>query len=157
MATGPVFSVPLTEFVAALLAERELVPRARTIARHLSDLFPRSAVIVYVIEDQESPSWHAKACIGEVALDQSEIALDSGTLSEVAAKRQTVQLEAASISRENYAHLDIRQSISSLSYIPLFYDDTLLGCIEIVSFDSPIPQFVLESFDSFAECAALGI
>ena len=157
MATEPVFSVPLTEFVAALLAERELVPRARTIAQHLSELFPRSAVIVYVIEDQENPSWHAKACVGEVALDRSEIALDSGTLSEVAERRQPLQLDAASLSRENYAHLDIRQTISSLSYIPLFYDGTLLGCIELVSFDSPIPQFVLESFDSFAECAALGI
>ena len=35
MATGPAFSVSLTEFVSALLAERELAPRARIIARYV--------------------------------------------------------------------------------------------------------------------------
>jgi RND family efflux transporter MFP subunit len=145
------------EFMAALLAQRELVPRSRVIAQHLFELLPRSAVIVYVIEDQEVPSWRVKAYIGEVSLDQSELALDWGTLAALAERREILQLSVTNISRAQYAHLDVRQNISSLAYIPLISETTLLGCIEIVNFDRPLPDFVLESFAPFAEYAALGI
>lgn len=157
MATGPVFSVPLTEFLAALLAERELVPRARVITRHLFELLPRSAVIVYVIESQEAPSWRVKAYIGEVSLDRGELALDSGALAEIAEKREILQIDARNASRKDYAHLDVRQNVNSLAYIPLMFEDNLLGCIEIVNFDKPLPKPLLDSLTPFADYAALGI
>lgn len=157
MATGPAFSVPLTEFVAALLAERELVPRARIIARHLWELLPDSAIIVYVIEDQETPSWRVKAYIGEVSLDRGELALETGTLAVVAEQSQIIQIDSSTFSRENYAHLDVRHSVNSLAYLPLVFESTLLGCIEIVNFDKPLPSFVLDSLAAFADYAALGI
>lgn len=157
MATEPVFSVSLTEFAAALLAERELVPRSRIVAQHVFDRLPRSAIIVYVIEDQDDPSWRVTAYIGDASVDRSELPLDSGSLAAVVEQRQTLQFDGSSISREDYAHLDVRQSIGSLAYIPLLYGDTLLGCIEIVNFDAPLPSVLLDSFTAFAECAALGI
>lgn len=157
MATEPIFSVPLTEFAAALLAERELTPRARVITRQVSELLPESGVVVYVVEDQEAPAWRLKAYIGDVALDQSEIPLDSGTLGAVAEQRQALQFDAVGLSREEYAHLDVRQSIGSLAYIPILLEGTLLGCIEIVNFVAPLPTIVLESLAPLAECAAIAI
>ena len=60
MATqSPGFTTSSAEFAAALLAERELVPRARLIAEQVSLLLPNSAVVIYAIEDQESPAWRA--------------------------------------------------------------------------------------------------
>jgi RND family efflux transporter MFP subunit len=155
--TEPVFSVPLTEFAAALLAERELTPRARVITRRVSELLPGSAVAVYVVEDQQAPAWRLKAYIGDISLDQAETPLESGTLGMVAEQRQTLQFDAADVAREEYAHLDVRQSIGSLAYVPILLEDSLLGCIEIVNFDAPLPLIVLESLAPLAECAAIGI
>ena len=157
MATEPVFSVPLTDFVAALLSERELTPRARIIARQVSELLPEAAVAVYAVENQEAPAWRLKAYIGEISLDSAEVPLESGTLGAVADQRRILQFEAASLTREEYAHLDVRQSVSSLAYVPILLEHSLLGCIEIVSFDAPLPATVLESLAPLAECAALGI
>jgi transcriptional regulator with GAF, ATPase, and Fis domain len=157
LATEPVFSVPLTDFAAALLAELELTPRTRIIAQQVSELLPESAVTVYVVEDQQAPTWRLKAYIGDVSLDQAEIPLESGTLGAVAEQRQSLQFDAADLSREEYAHLDVRQNISSLAYVPILLENSLLGCIEIVNFDARLPSIVLESLTPLAECAALGI
>ena len=157
MATEPVLSVSLTEFAAALLAERELVPRARVIAQHVFELLPHSGVIVYVIEDPECPSWRVKAYVGEVSLDRGELPLDSGSLAAVADQREISQFDSSSLAREDYAHLDVRQNIGSLIYIPLIHREAFLGCIEIVNFENALPSIVLDSFAPFAECAALGI
>ncbi len=156
MATEPVFSVPLTDFATALLSERELVPRVRVIAREVSGLLPNAAVAVYTVDDQESPSWRLKAYIGDISLE-GEIAFDSGTLGVVAEQRRALQFEAASIAREMYAHLDVRQNISSLAYVPIQLEDTLLGCIEIVNFEEELAPFVLDSLAPLAYCAAIGI
>jgi GAF domain-containing protein/multidrug efflux pump subunit AcrA (membrane-fusion protein) len=157
LATEPLFSVPLTDFAAALLSERELTPRARIVAQQVSELIPESAVAVYVVEDQEQPAWRLKAYVGDISLDSAEVPLDSGTLGAVAQQRQTLQFEATGINREDYAHLDVRQSIRSLAYIPIVLENILLGCIEIISFVAPLSSDVLETLTPLAEYSALGI
>jgi transcriptional regulator with GAF, ATPase, and Fis domain len=157
LATEPVFSVPMTEFAAALLAERELVPRARIIARQVSELFPGAAVVVYVVEDQQAPAWKARASIGDVSLDRVLVPLDSGTLGAVAEQVQTLQFEADDLSREDYAHLDVRQRVSSLAYVPILLGEQLLGCIEIVSFGASVNEQALEALEPLGRCAALGL
>jgi RND family efflux transporter MFP subunit len=109
------------------------------------------------VEDQQAPAWRLKAYIGDISLDQAEIPLESGTLGMVAEQRQALQFDAADIAREEYAHLDVRQSIRSLAYVPILLEDSLLGCIEIVKFDAPLPVIVLQSLAPLAECAAIGI
>ena len=156
MATEPVFSVPLTDFATALLSERELVARVRVIARQVSELLPDAAVAVYTVEDQESPAWRLKAYLGDISLE-GQIAFDSGTLGVVAEQRRALQFEVASIAREMYGHLDVRQNISSLAYVPIQLEDVLLGCIEIVNFDEAVTPIVLASLAPLAECSAIGI
>ena len=157
MATEPVFSVPLIDFASALLSQRELAPRCRIIAQQVSEWLPESAVAVYVVDGQDSPAWRLKAFIGDVLIDQGGIPFEAGTLGAVAEQREILQFEASSLAREEYAHLDVRQRVSSLSYVPILFEDSLLAAIEIVSFDAPLPAIFLESLMPLAECAALGI
>ena len=157
MATEPLFAVPLADFAAALLSERELVPRARIVARQVSELLPESAVAVYVVEDQQSPAWRLKAYAGDISFDRAELPLESGTLGTVAELRTILQFDAATLAREDYAHIDVRQNLSSLAYVPILLEGSLLGCLEIVNFGTPIPAIVLESLGPLSECAALGI
>lgn len=156
MATEPVFSVPMTDFAAAVLSEREVIPRARIIALQVSELLPESAVAVYVVEDQEAPSWRLKAYMGDISLE-GEAALHSGTLGVVAERRESLEFAASNLTRDQYAHLDVRHSIASLAYVPILLKETLLGCIEIVNFDAALPQFALESLVPLADCAAIAI
>jgi GAF domain-containing protein/multidrug efflux pump subunit AcrA (membrane-fusion protein) len=151
-----VFSVPLTDFATTLLLERELIPRARIIARQVAELLPESAVVVYVVEDQEAPSWRVKAYVGDISVE-AEVALHSGTLGTVAERRESFEFGAVELTRDQYAHLDVRQNLTSLAYVPILLEDTLLGCVEIINFDAPLPSIVLESFAPLADCAAIGI
>ena len=156
MATEPVFSVPLIDFAAALLSERELTARARIIVRQVSELLPGSAVAVFVLEDQQFPAWRLKAYIGDISLE-GEVPIDSGTLGRLAEERKNLWFAASGVTREAYAHLDVRQSISSLAYVPILLDETLLGGIEIVNFDTPLLPDILDSLTPLADFAAIGI
>ena len=157
MATEPIFSVSMTEFAAALLIERELTARARLVARQAADLLPEAALAVYVIEDQQAPAWRIKAFIGDISPDRAGIPLPSGTLGAVAEQREFLQFEAAVVAREEYAHLNVRQRFSSLAYVPIVLEDTLLGCIEIVNFNALLTQKIIKTLKRLAECAAAGI
>jgi len=157
LATEPIFSVSMTEFAAALLIERELTARARLVARQAADLLPEAALAVYVIEDQQAPAWRIKAFIGDISPDRAGIPLPSGTLGAVAEQREFLQFEAAVVAREEYAHLNVRQRFSSLAYVPIVLEDTLLGCIEIVNFNALLTQKIIKTLKRLAECAAAGI
>jgi transcriptional regulator with GAF, ATPase, and Fis domain/multidrug efflux pump subunit AcrA (membrane-fusion protein) len=147
----------MTEFAAALLAERELAPRARIIARQVSELLPGAAVVVYLVEDQQAPAWRMRAFVGDVSPAHAELSLESGTLGAVAEQRELIQFQAADLARGDYAHLDVRQHVSALAYLPILIGDELLGCVEIVSFDTPVAEVVLQALAPLAECAAIGL
>lgn len=152
----PAVVFPLAEISAALLNELEIAPRARIVAGSVADLVPGAAVVVFVVEDKGAPVWLARAVAGaEVNVDGDPIPLDSGTLGAVARERTILQFEAGELAREDYAHLDVRQNLTDLSYIPLLRGDQLLGCIEIVSFAAPPAADVLAQVAELAPVAAL--
>ena len=64
----PALAVPVAEFSATLLALREVGPRARIVADQITKLLPDTAVVVYAIEDQDNPTWTAKATTGEITV-----------------------------------------------------------------------------------------
>ena len=69
----PGFAVPLAEFAAGLLSEREVTPRARLTAHQVVEMLPGAAVVVYVVEDQAAPAWTAKAAEGEIQVSESTV------------------------------------------------------------------------------------
>jgi len=152
----PRFAVPVAPFAASLLAQQEVGPRAQVIADQIEQLLPGIAVVVYVIEDQQNPAWTPKATAGEIAVgDVTEF--DSGALGAVAAGKTFMQFEGSDLQREEYAHLDIRRTVTGLAYVPLLLDETLFGAIELVNCDQSFPEEMLETLGEIPELATQAI
>lgn len=144
---GPVRGVELTEFACELLSEREVIPRARQIAARITTLIPGSAAVVYSVEPQEEEFvWVAKAASAGIRVD-AKLVNDSQLLGALFDSAESQVHEGAALAREKYAHLDLRRTIVSLAYLPLAIDETLVGAIEIVTFDDPLTASALDSFD----------
>ncbi len=146
------FEVPVAEFAAALLARAEVGPRAQVTAEQIAQLLPGAAVVVYVIEDLDNPFWTAKAIAGEVTVGGA-MEFGAGTLGAVTERKEVLVFEARDLQREEYAHLDIRRTITSLAYIPLLLDEVLFGTIELVSYDQPFPDAMLDASQEIAKLA----
>jgi RND family efflux transporter MFP subunit len=144
------------QLLSALLAERELTPRTQLLAHHISGLLDGAAVIVYVV-DEEAQAWIAKSVVGEVHLDDDVIPLAAGTLGAVARDRAPLLFSGKELIREDYAHLHARRSLISLAYVPIAIEDTLLGCVEVASFDHPISSADLESVLQICEHAGAAL
>lgn len=150
------FAVPVAEFAASLLAQQEVGPRARVIADQVAQLLPDMAVVVYVIEDQESPTWISKATAGEITVTGT-MEFETGTLGTVAENRSVVLFESGDLQREQYAHLDIRRTVQSLAYVPLLADETLVGAVELISYEQSFPESMLEAVQEIAELGSPAI
>ena len=152
----PRIAVPVAPFASALLTQQEVGPRAQVIADQIAQLLPGVAVVVYVIEDQENPTWTPKAIAGEITV--GEVAgFDAGTLGTVAANRTFMQFEGSDLQREAYGHLDIRRTVAGLAYVPLMLDEILFGAIELVSSDQALPDGLLEMLSEIPELATRAI
>jgi RND family efflux transporter MFP subunit len=147
------FAIPVAEFAAALLARPEVVRRSHIIADRVAQLLPGTAVVLYVIEDQKNPTWQPKATAGEITAVR-EIDSDHGTLGTVFETHELVQFDADQLPREDYAHLDIRRTVSSLAYMPLLRGEVLLGAIELISFEEAFQEEVQEALEETAQLAA---
>ncbi len=153
----PDSSLLLSDFAGALLTEREVIPRARLIASRIAELVPGIAVVIYVIENQDEPEWSPKAVLGDVKIAHSKVAFEAGTLGEVANTREAFSCEPSALTREDYEHLDVRRTLLSLAYIPLISQDTLVGAMELLSFEVAIDEETLAPVVELAEYAAVGI
>jgi transcriptional regulator with GAF, ATPase, and Fis domain len=146
---------PLADFSATLLAELEIGPRARIFARSIADMAPDSAILVYAGENDEAVAWTLKAVVGEVSVDRGAIAVNTGTLGAVARERAVLRFNPDELTREDYAHLDVRQSFTALTYVPIMLDEKLIGCVEIVSFSQRPTEALLGAVTRMADFAAI--
>ncbi|MEI9979040.1 MAG: efflux RND transporter periplasmic adaptor subunit [Edaphobacter sp.] len=142
----------LVRLSTSFLAQLESGPRARALALAISDLLPSSAVLVYLVEDE---AWKVRAVVGEASVGRGAIPLDSGTLGALASERAALQFAASELTREDYGHLDIRQSLTALTYVPVLLEDKLLGCVEMVSVAETPDEDTLELIGRMADCAAV--
>jgi len=157
MATrGSIFSIPTVEYAAALLARPEVGPRAQVTAEQVAQLLPGTAVVVYVIEDPDNPEWTRKAIAGEVEAGAT-LQFGSGTLGALAENKSLLVFEGEDLQREDYAHLDIRRTVTALAYVPLLMDEILLGTIELISYEQLFPEAMLEASQEIAELASPAI
>src|SRR6266404_1105005 len=160
MATqSPGFStIPIAEFAATLLAQREVRPRARIIAELVSVLLPDAAIVVYAVHDQDSPDWKPEALVGEIALQDAAVEYTAGTLGALAQQAEPVIFDGKELAREDYAHLNVRRTIQSLAYVPLIVQETtIVGAVEIISFGTAISESAVAPVLDIAEIAAIGL
>jgi len=147
------FEVPVAEFAAALLARAEVTARAQVTAEQIAQLLSGTAVVVYIIEDLDNPNWTCKAVAGDVSV-AGTIEFGAGTLGAVAERKALVVFEDGNLQREDYSHLDIRRTVSSLAYVPLLVDEVLFGAIELVSYEQQFPEAMLEAAHEIASLAS---
>jgi RND family efflux transporter MFP subunit len=150
------FAVPVARFATALLSQQEVGPRAEAIADQVSELLPGVAVIVYVIEKQDDPTWLGRAVAGEVAAAHV-MKLSAGGLGALLESKSFLQFEGADVRREEYAHLDVRRTVTGLAYAPLLAHDVLHGAIEVVNFEPAFPDGIAEMLGEISELAGPAI
>ena len=150
--------VDLSEFSAQLLAAQELSARARIIARSIADALSDTTVNVYVLTTQETNEvWAPRATMGEPGVRATSVAVDSGTLGELKTGLGPLLFSGADLSRENYAHIDIRKTVLSIGYLPLIEDKVLVGAVEILSFQNELIQKELSDLADVATVAAAAL
>ena len=155
---GPELEINLVEFVARLLATQETAARARVIAQAVLDQFPGATTTVYRLDrDEEAASWSVAASLGEGVEPDATVPGNAGTLGVLLQEPATVIFEGNALVREEYAHLNVRRTVKSLACVPLFHDETLVGAIEILSFDEDLEPAQLESLGPFAGLAAVAL
>jgi RND family efflux transporter MFP subunit len=126
------------KFLSILFREREVAARAELIAQHVSELFPDSATVLYLIEESDGSCWAVKAAAGDVHLESKKVPLDSGTLGILAGQRTQLLFSGSELRREDYAHLHTRRTLFTLCYLPIFVDEELIGALELASFGRPL-------------------
>jgi RND family efflux transporter MFP subunit len=149
----PAFAVPVAEFAATLLSQQEVGPRARAIAEQCAPLLPGTAIVIYIIEDQENPRFTPKATLGEITVaDLTDF--EPNTLRAVMENKSLVLFESGDLPREHYSHLDVRRTVEALAYVPLLAGESLIGAIEVISYEQSFPESMLQALQEIAELAA---
>ena len=141
-----------------LFSEQEVAPRARNFARFVSALIADSAVSVYTLaSDGERDLWVPRATVGEAKIHDEEIPGNSGLLGIVLEEMAPLNRRANEIKREDYAHVDIRKSLVSLTYLPLIHKENLIGVLEILAFEEEITEEAIAALMPAADVAGAAI
>jgi RND family efflux transporter MFP subunit len=155
---GSDLDIDIAGYSAHLLMEQEVSPRARTTARAIASILPGTAVSIYLLGSQEGEDvWIPKATTGEVSVQAASVPAESGILGELLSEKTGLIVSGKKLLRENYAHLDTRKTVLSLAYLPLLQDETMVGAIEILSFEKEIAEGHLQSLVPLADVAAAAL
>lgn len=147
--------LPMVELCCRLLKTQEVGPRARIIARGVAEAVPGIAVNVYATSDlPDGEVWAWLGSVGDVAVPEPTIPLQTGTLGILSRELKPVQFEGSALIREEYAHLHVRRTLRSLSYLPLLQQEVLVGAIEILSFDEKLSEVHFDALSAIAEVAS---
>lgn len=141
-----------------LLAEQEVAPRAHALAHFIAEFFPESAVNVYTLgANSDASYWILKATFGGANVHDQAIQSDSGFLGRLIEDASPVLRSGAALKREDYPHVDIRKTLRSLCYLPLLKDETLVGALEILSFDDELAEEAIEGLQPACQLAAAAL
>ena len=140
---------------ARLLEAQEVFPRARITAQTIAEALPGSAVNVYATTPlADGDAWTVIATAGEDAVPEAAIPLHTGTLGILARELKPLLFEGNALSREEYAHVNVRRTLHSLTYLPLIQRDELIGAIEILSFENKLNDAHVNALGAVAEVAS---
>jgi RND family efflux transporter MFP subunit len=149
----------VTDFFTELIEEQELASRARVLAGFASQLIPDSAVNVYTVaSDGEGTYWMPRAIVGDATIHEQAIASDFGLLGDLLdGDAQPITKSAPKLQREDYPHIDARRTVRSVSYIPLFHGEDLVGAVEVLCFGTEATTAALETLIAVSEAVAASL
>jgi RND family efflux transporter MFP subunit len=155
---GSGLEINLVDFATRLLRAQETASRARLIAQAVVDLFPSTTTTIYLLQQDEAGFyWSVAGSQGEGVEPDATVPVDAGTLGTLLQERVAVTFEGSALVREEYAHLNVRRTVKGLACVPLLQADTLVGAIEILSFDRPLEPGQLHALGPFPELAAAAL
>jgi RND family efflux transporter MFP subunit len=141
-----------------LLAEQEVAPRARALAKFVAGLLPDCAVSVYTLASiGDTTVWQPRAIVGDAAIHEEAITAESGLLGALLLNAVPVLRTAPELKREDYPHIDTRKTSLSLACIPLIQNDNLIGALEILAFEEPNSAEDIQTLLPAAEVAATAL
>src|SRR4029077_3140697 len=157
----PIQSLGLTLNIAVLsarlLEEHEVSPRARVAAQMIAETLPGSAINIYLTTLADGHSWTVIATAGEGGVPEALIPLQTGTLGILARELKPLMFEGSTLIREEYAHVNVRRTLHSLSYLPITQSGELIGAIEILSFENKLSEAQLNALSAVAEVASAAL
>src|SRR5258708_10166327 len=121
----------------------------------MTEFFPAAAANIYLLSTLEGDQvWAPQATVGEVVVHDASVRAGQGTLGMIASKVRPFVLSGTELTREEYAHLNVRRTLNSLGYLPLTHQGQLLGAIEILSFETELTSSMIQSLQPLAEISA---
>lgn len=154
--SGLILNLP--ELSASLLEELEVLPRARTTAEFMAEALPGTAINIYAAPALAgSDGWMVLATVGDATIPETAFPLETGTLGVLARELKPLLYDGRTLPREEYAHVNVRRTLQSLSYLPLMQGDSLIGAIEILGFDSNISESHLKALAPVAEITSAAL
>jgi hypothetical protein len=115
------------EVGAQLLAATDTTGRASIIAAVVVATLPNCACAVHRFSDQDAEhAWAVIGLAGDVSLEPSAVGSGNRLMAPLLLEAPDTLIDsAADILREDYSHLHITRSVSSIAYIPLIQDTEL--------------------------------
>ncbi len=151
-------TLDIAAFSARLLEEHEVFPRALTTAEIIAEAVPETTVNVYAISHLANGDvWTVLASAGETSAPETQIPLETGTLGILARELKSLSFEGTNLAREDYAHINVRRTLQSISYLPLIQSEALIGAIEIISFANRLSEEQLSQLEAVAEVASAAL
>ncbi len=149
----------VVDVAESLLAVADVATRARLAASSIAGLLPDSAcAVLRLVAKDSDAAWTVLAVAGEISVEQSFLETSSRLIAPLLSEPGHVLIYAgADIRREDYAHLGVARSVTSLAYIPLLSNDQLAGAVEVLSFSSPIAQRQLDEISEIVRLVSPAI
>ena len=97
--------------------------------------------------------WIPLAWSGEQTVRGKSVPLGEGVMAELAESPEATLFSGSQLSREDYAHLDIRRTLQTLLFLPLQAGNELVGLVEVLSFDAELSEEEAAELDGFATLA----
>jgi RND family efflux transporter MFP subunit len=147
------------EVGALLLAAPDAASRASIIASAVLTQFPNCACAIhrFIHEDVEN-AWTVVGLAGDISADPDSIGSGNRLMAPLVLDApEPLIYTSTDILREDYSHLRISRSVSSIAYVPLLQEGDLVGTIEILSFSGTPRIQDLESIAPIAQLASPAI
>lgn len=147
------------EVSAQLLSAPDTTSRAAIVASVVVGQLPNCACAVHRFhEDDEESAWTMIALAGEVVAEPSAVGSGNRLMAPLVLESPEILIySGADILREDYAHLHITRSVSSIAYVPLLLSEQLVGAIEILWFSGTPRLQDLEAIAPVAQLAPYAI
>ena len=147
------------EVGALLLAAPDAASRASIIASSVLGQFPNSACAIHrFIHENVENAWTVIGLAGDISPDPESVGSGNRLMAPLVLDTpEPLIYTSADILREDYSHLRISRSVSSIALVPLLQDDELVGAIEILFFSGTPRLQDLESIAPIVQLASPAI